>query len=66
MPSADPNEGLELMMVRWRPELKSRVGHLGAPGWLSGLSLCLRLGSWSQGPGIEPRVGLSARLSAYF
>ena len=32
---------------------------IGAPGWLSGLGLCLRLGSWSQDPGIEPLIGLS-------
>ncbi|XP_045838346.1 protein Mdm4 isoform X2 [Meles meles] len=32
-----------------------------APGWLSGLSRCLRLGSWSRGPGIESRIGLSAQ-----
>ena len=39
---------------------------LGAPGWLSGLSLCLWLRSWSQGPGIEPRIGLSAQQGACF
>ena len=25
----------------------------GAPGWLSRLSICLGLSSWSQGPGIQ-------------
>ena len=37
-----------------------------APGWLSGLSLCLRLRSWSQGPGMEPRIGLSAQRGVCF
>ena len=31
-----------------------------APEWFSGLSLCLRLRSWSQDPGIKPCIGLSA------
>ena len=38
----------------------------GAPGWLRGLSLCLQLMSWSQGPGIEPRIGLSVQQGACF
>ena len=29
-----------------------------APGWLSQLSVCFQLRSWSQHPGIEPHVGL--------
>ena len=36
--------------------------NLGAPGWLSGLSLCLRLRSWSQGPGMEPHMGSLLRM----
>ena len=37
-----------------------------APGWLRGLSLCIKLRSWSQGPGIEPYIGLSAQWGACF
>ena len=50
----------------WSPgcEFKPHVGHrdylkknkIGWPGWLSQLSICLRLRSWSQGPGIKPRL----------
>lgn len=36
----------------------------GASGWLSGLSLCLRLRLWSQGSGIEPHIGLFAQQGA--
>ena len=39
---------------------------LRAPGWLSQLSICLWLGSWSQGPGIESRIGLPAQQEACF
>ena len=38
----------------------------GAARWLSWLSLCLWLRSWSQGPGIEPFVGLPAQQRACF
>ena len=31
--------------------------NLGAPGWLSQLSVCFWLRSWSQGPGMEPQLG---------
>ena len=34
--------------------------------WLSQLSICLWVRSGSQGPGIEPHVGLSAQQGAYF
>ena len=33
-----------------------RLVFLGAPGWLSRLSGCLQLRSWSQNPGIEPHA----------
>ena len=32
--------------------------YLGVSGWLSRLSICLPLRSCSQGPGIEPHIGL--------
>ena len=42
----------------------------GASGWLIGLSVCLRLGSLSQGPGIKgtpsPHVGLPAQRRVCF
>ena len=31
------------------------------PGWLSRGGVCLRLRAWSQGPGMEPHVGLLAQ-----
>ena len=34
-----------------------KYGHWGAPGCLRRLRICLRLRSWSQGPGIELQVG---------
>ena len=34
---------------------------LGAPGWLSQVSVCLQLRSWSQSPRIEPHVRLPAQ-----
>ena len=37
---------------------------VGAPGWLSRLSVCLHLRFWSQGPGIELHIGLPAQLPA--
>lgn len=49
----------------------SKIGKMGfkkhsmlAPGWLRGLSFCLWLRLWSQGPGTEPHIGLSAWFSA--
>lgn len=33
---------------------------MGIPGWLTQLSICLRLASQSQGPGIESRIRLPA------
>lgn len=55
-------------------EMDKRCSHLyglcfktgWAPGWLSGLGICLRLRSWSQGPLIEPQVLLSAQRWASF
>lgn len=45
----------------------SKIGKMGfkkhsmlAPGWLRGLSFCLWLRLWSQGPGTEPHIGLPA------
>ena len=38
--------------------------YVGAPGWLSWLSIFLQLRSWSRGPGIEPHVGLPAEEGA--
>ncbi|XP_047563136.1 uncharacterized protein LOC125087162 [Lutra lutra] len=37
-----------------------------APGGLSQLSICLRLWSWSWGPGIEPRIGLPVQCGVCF
>ena len=44
----------------------SRNVLLAAPGWLWRCSLCLRLGSWSQGPRTQPRLGLPAPPGAGF
>lgn len=38
----------------------------GAPGWLSPLSICLQIRSWSRRPGIQPCVGLPAQQGACF
>ena len=38
----------------------------GAPGWLSQLSICFQLRSWSWGPGIEPHIRLSAQWRVSF
>ena len=43
-----------------------KVSDLKAPGWLSWLNLCLRLSSWSQGPGVEPCIRLPAQWGFYF
>ena len=40
--------------------------NLGVPGWLSQLSVCLQLRSWSWCPRIEARVGLPAQWRACF
>ena len=42
-----------------------RVG-TGAPGWLSLVSICLQLRSWSQGPGMEQRIRLPAQWGVCF
>ena len=42
------------------------MGLSGVPRWLSWLSICLLLGSWSQGPEIEPHIGLLAQPGACF
>ena len=47
-------------------QIEEKVNELGALGWLSRLSLCLRLRSWSQGPGIETCIRLSALWGACF
>ena len=47
---------------QWSLFFKSRL--VGAPGWLSRLSIWLQLRSWSQGPGIEPSVKSHVRLWA--
>ena len=39
----------------------NKVLCLGMPGWLSRLSICLRLRSWSWSPGIESHIGLPAQ-----
>lgn len=39
---------------------------MGIPGWLTQLSICLRLASQSQGLGIESRIRLPALLPALF
>ena len=38
----------------------------GAPGWLNQLSICLWLGSWSRGPGIQPHIRLLAQRGVCF
>ena len=40
---------------------KIRNTDIGAPGWLSELSVCLRLRFWSQDAGIEPYIALPAQ-----
>ena len=52
--------------IRWYLIVLNYLPNRGAPGWLSGLSQCLRLKSWSQGPGIKSRIGLSAQQGACF
>ena len=37
-----------------------------APGWLSRLSICLQLRSWSQVPGIKPCIGLPTQWGVCF
>ena len=39
--------------------------YIGTPGWLSRLSVCLWLRSWSQGPGIKPHIRLPARWACF-
>jgi len=62
------NKYPSLVLTRWSLKLilLSLKWRYGTPGWLSRLSGCLRLGSWSQGPGIESRIGLLARRGACF
>ena len=55
---------LKFSSVFWDIPLENQF--CGAPGWLSGLSHCLQLRSWSQGPGIESCIGLTARWGACF
>ena len=38
----------------------------GVSGWPSQLSICFQLGSWSQGPGMEPHIGESAQQVVFF
>ena len=35
---------------------KWKICMVGAPGWLSRLSICIQLRSWSQGSGMEPHI----------
>ena len=42
-----------------------KITNNGAPGWLSWLSACLWLRSWSGGPGIEPHVRFPAPWGTY-
>ena len=44
----------------------SQMGLTGTLGWLSWLSVYLQLRSWSQDPGMEPYMGLSAHWGACF
>ena len=50
----------------WFFFLFSKNQLLEMPAWLSWLSICLRLSSWSQGPGIESRIRLLAQQGACF
>ena len=50
----------------WFFFLFSKNKLLEMPAWLSWLSICLRLSSWSQGPGIESRIRLLAQQGACF
>ena len=43
-----------------------KIERKGVPGWLSQLSACLLLRSWSQGPGMETWVGLPAQRGVCF
>jgi len=55
---------LDLSISQSPPPLM--LSPLGEPGWLRWLNIYLQLRSWSQGPGIEPHIRLSAQLGAYF
>ena len=46
----------EFLLLR----VKEIIINIGVPGWLSWLSTCLRLRSWSQHPGIQPCLGCPA------
>ena len=47
-------------------KLHFKVPIVGVPGWLSWLTVCLWLGSWSQGPGIKPHMGLPTQWRVHF
>ena len=53
------------MLYMWNT-LNIKILIDGVPGWLSWLSICLQLRSWSQYPGIKPHIGLSAQWRACF
>ena len=57
----------EWLALSWdlKPETLSRWQSLGAPGWLSWLSVCLWLRSHSQGPVIESCILLLAQWSLF-
>ena len=60
-------EGNEALYVKlwlhywWQNGMAIKMSYLGAPGGLRWWRVHLQLRSWSQGPGIEPHVGLPAQ-----
>ena len=50
-------------VFKWFP---SKFMRIGVSGWLNQLSICLQLRSWSQGPEIEPHIGLLTHRGACF
>ena len=52
--------------LKYHKKVSLKYFILGAPGWLSRLSACLQLRSWSQGPGTEPQMGLPQWRAACF
>ena len=53
-------------LVNKKEKELSKNSKTGVPGWLSKISLCLQLRSWSRGPGIEPHSWVSAQRGACF
>ena len=52
--------------ARIQTYIKLNLEVLRAPTWLRWLSVCLRLRSWSPGPGLKPHTGLPAQQGVCF